>query len=318
MPHPTTTFKLLLISPGDVLEERQAVVNAVERWNATTGLNLAAHVVTTRWEFARPDMSGPAQDIINQQLVDEADFGVAIFWARLGSPTEKHRSGSAEEVERLIGRGANVMVYFSSKPVPQELLKDDQYGRLQELRADYQKRGLLAFFPSPDNLAELVSLHLTSLVSALLTKERAGNQPIPSVGSMTAPKPDVRVIVSSGLVGQDKMFPRLIVEVQNHSPVDFFFSGLRFSQESGKQLAIMREAAYGLPLMPEKIEPGNGKSIVIDLAEMMSAMSAGDRVTNAFIVDKIDRRYFADPKQTEAAIASTMKQLENDKRPPRT
>lgn len=313
MPHQTTTFKLLLISPGDVQEERQAVVGAVERWNATTGLNLRAHVVTTRWEFARPDMSAPAQQVINQQLVDDADLGVAIFWARLGSPTESHPSGSSEEVERLLAKGANVMVYFSSKAVPQELLGDDQYAKLRKLREEYEKRGLLASFPNADKLAEMVSLHLTSLVSSLLTKERAANQPIPSVGSMTAPKPDVRVIVSSAYVGQDHMVPRLVVEVQNHSPIDFFFSSFRFSQASGKQLMIARDAVYGLPVMPEKIQPGNGKSIVIDLAEMPKGFEE-DPITGAFVVDKIDRRYFADPQQTVAAIVSVTRMLEHEAR----
>jgi hypothetical protein len=175
MPQQTTTFKLLLISPGDVAEERQAVVAAVERWNATTGIYLSAHIVTNRWEFARPEMGAPPQEVINRQLVDDADFGIAIFWARLGSPTKDHPSGSAEEVERLLAKGANVMVYFSSKAVPQDLLKDDQYDKLQALRDDYKRRGLLVSFPDADKLAEMVSMHLMSLVIAHLKKERAGN-----------------------------------------------------------------------------------------------------------------------------------------------
>jgi hypothetical protein len=71
----------------------------------------------------------------------------------------------------------------------------------------------------------------------------------------------------------------------------------------------MRDAAYGLPLTPEKIEPGNGKSIVIDLVEMLAGTD-GEAVTNAFVVDKIDRRYFADPKQTEAAVTNVKSMLD--------
>ena len=153
MPQQTTTFRLLLISPGDVAEEREVVIAVIERWNATIGISLSAHVVTRRWEVARPEMGAPPQDVINEQIVDDADFGVAIFWARLGSPTEHHPSGSAEEVARLVARGAKVMVYFSAKPVPHALLKDDQYDKLQVLRATYEKAGLLATFEDAGQLA---------------------------------------------------------------------------------------------------------------------------------------------------------------------
>jgi hypothetical protein len=249
-------------------------------------------------------MGAAPQEVINKQIVDQCDFGIAIFWARMGSPTEKHPSGSAEEIERLLAKGANVLVYFSDKAVPHSMLKDDQYDRLQELRKDYQKRGLLATFPSADKLAEMVSLHLTSLVSAMLTKERASNQPIPSVGNMTAPVPDIRIRVAAAHVGHaPDMVPRLVVEIQNHSPIDFFFASLNLSLASGTKAFITRDAVHGLPVMPEKIQPGNGKSIVLDIEQIQSELSNdGDSIVNAFVVDKIDRRYVADEKDMQRAL----------------
>jgi hypothetical protein len=300
MPTQTTTFRCLLISPGDVAEERQAIVEAVERWNTTTGINLNAHVIATRWEFARPEMGAPPQDVINAQLVDEADFGIAIFWAKVGTATAKHPSGSVEEVERLLAKGANVMVYFSGKDVPQDLLRDDQYDKLIVVRKEYEKRGLLASFKTTDKLVEMVSLHLTSLVSGLLTKERAGNQPIPSTGVLTAPKPDIRVLVASGLVGHDEMEPMLVVEIQNHSPVSFFFGGLFLSLKSGSKMFITRDAIYGIPLTSEKIEPGSKKTIGIDVDELMKGIT--EPVANLHVKDSIDRLFVADYQSTIAAI----------------
>jgi hypothetical protein len=118
--------------------------------------------------------------------------------------------------------------------------------------------------------------------------------------------------VNAAFVG-DQMVPRIVVEVQNHSPVDFFFSTARFTLESGKQLIVMREAAYGLPVVPEKIASGNGKSVVIDLDDLLSGIE-GDRIANAFVVDKIERRYFADPKHTEEAILVTRRRLDESRR----
>ena len=40
----------------------------------------------------------PPQKIINAQLVDECDLGIAVFWSRLGTPTEKHPSGQCSAI----------------------------------------------------------------------------------------------------------------------------------------------------------------------------------------------------------------------------
>src|SRR5581483_9879728 len=128
MPKQVAHYKCMVISPGDVEDARDAVVAAITDWNAHAGESLGAKIEPVRWEsHARPEMGAGPQEIINKQLVDDCDFGVAIFWSRLGSPTAKHPSGSVEEIERLIAKGANVMVYFCDAPVPQDALKDDQY-----------------------------------------------------------------------------------------------------------------------------------------------------------------------------------------------
>ncbi len=97
-----------------------------------------------RWETdGVPDASAPPQQVLNRQIVDESDFGVALFWARLGTPTGTHAAGSLEEIEQLQRRGARVLIYFKNAPVPQELLKDDQYARVSEFKIKMEKEGLL-------------------------------------------------------------------------------------------------------------------------------------------------------------------------------
>ena len=111
-------YRCLMISPSDVEAERNAVSQVIELWNAQVGSALDARIHLFRWEtHAVPDASGPPQQVLNRQIVDECDFGIAIFWARLGSPTTTHLSGSIEEIDRLRERGARVLVYFSTAAI---------------------------------------------------------------------------------------------------------------------------------------------------------------------------------------------------------
>src|SRR5262245_56094076 len=99
MPKTVLEFRCLLISPGDVTLERDAVSDAVTRWNAQVGEALGARVHVVRWEtHGVPDASAPAQEVLNRQIVDDCDIGIAVFWARLGTPTGEHQSGSIEEI----------------------------------------------------------------------------------------------------------------------------------------------------------------------------------------------------------------------------
>jgi hypothetical protein len=153
MPTSRLIYRCLLISPSDVEYERDAIEAAFTKWNAHVGEGLDARVEVVRWEsHARPDMSGAPQEVLNKQLVDSCDFGVAVFWSRLGSPTKVHPSGSVEEIERLLERQARVMVYFCSRDIPQERLRDDQFARLAGCKKRYQQRGLLAQYSSVEQL----------------------------------------------------------------------------------------------------------------------------------------------------------------------
>ncbi len=305
MPKQTTTYQCLLISPGDVPTERNAVVKAIEQWNATIGVQLHAHVIVRRWELALPEMGAPPQTIINRQLVDECDFGIAIFWARLGSPTKEHPSGSAEEVERLLAKGANVMVYFSSAPIPQDLLRDDQFSKLQALKKSYQERGLYVMYPTVDKLVEMVTLHINGLVNAFVIKERANNQPIPSTGTLVAPRPDIRVLVQAGMAFQGTAKTNVLgIEVQNHSPIEFYFRAACISCSDGTKIFLQRDGLTGEYLTPRTIASGNNLSIHVDTTATLRQLKRGVTMTNAIITDKIDRVFTSDQTRFQEELQS--------------
>lgn len=306
MPKSLTVYSALIISPGDVADEREAIVKMVGSWNAHVGAGLNVRVDPVRWEsHARPEMGGTAQAQINRQIVDDCDFGIAIFWSRLGSPTTEHASGSAEEIHRLLQRGCKVMVYFSSKAIPQSALHDDQFNRLMEAKQRYQEQGLLASYEGVADLREKVQLHLTSLVSELLQGE-VGAGPIPSTGTLTAPMPDVRVRVQAGFAvggGLGGHMELLSVTVENHSPNPFFLSSIVFECTDGDQMYAAVDAATGEYQHAKRIEPGDSHSFHVN-PHLLTAELKGRTLVAAMAKDKIGRAFRSAPGQLAATLSS--------------
>jgi hypothetical protein len=181
-------YKCLIISPGDVQAERKAVVEVFGLWDAHIGETLQCRVEAITWEtHSVPDASASPQQVLNRQIVDSADLAIAIFWSRIGTPTETHVSGSAEEIERLLERGARVLVYFNDADIPQHLLQDRQYRDLIAFKERLGKRALVGRYSSVPNLTQQVLLHVTRVL-VTLQPERLG---LPSITGdpLTRPVP---------------------------------------------------------------------------------------------------------------------------------
>lgn len=301
-------YRCLLVSPSDVAAEREAISSVVEQWNAQTGRALEARVHLVMWEtHAVPDASAPAQDVLNQQIVDESDFAIAVFWSRLGTPTGSHDSGSIEEIDRLRGRGARVLVYFSRAPIPQDALKDDQFQKLQGFKADLQKSGLLGAYDALGDLREQVLLHLTSVVAGLLQRDRA--QPSPAEGNatvLTAPRPDVRVIAYAAVaMPREGTQQYLRVVVQNHSPVVVFVANISLALRSGTMLMAPRDAVTGEWQSRRPLQPGESYAQNMD---GNSLLEHGDDVLYAVITDDVGREY----RSSEEGMRLAMKQLRKE------
>lgn len=299
-------YRCLLISPGDVDAERTAISEVVEQWNAQVGCALHARVSLVKWEtHSVPDASAPPQEALNQQIVDESDFGIAVFWGRLGSPTTSHSSGSIEEIHRLRTRGARVLVYFSTAPIPQEGLKDEQFGRLQEFREQLEKTGLLGQYNAIGDLREQVLLHLTSVVAALLQRDRTQPSPAEGTGAvLTAPRPDVRVLVYAAEVlprqGPEKL---LRIVVQNHSPIVVFVANISIALRTGTMMMAPRDAITGEHQVRRPLQPGESYAQNLDGASLL--VRAAD-VLYAVVTDDVGREY----RSSEEAMKQALSQLQ--------
>lgn len=145
----STTFSVMIASPGDVASERAIIRDVVYEWNAVNSNSRKIVLLPVGWEtHSSPEMGAPAQAIINKQVLDRCDLLVGVFWTRVGTPTERHISGTVEEIEEHISAGKPAMLYFSSQPVVLDTVDMDQVNRLKAFKASCQSRGLYETYDS--------------------------------------------------------------------------------------------------------------------------------------------------------------------------
>ncbi|WP_250538258.1 MULTISPECIES: DUF4062 domain-containing protein [unclassified Caballeronia] len=161
-------FKVLVASPGDVTEEREAIPEVIARWNNVNSEAINVVLLPVKWEtHSAPLMGNRAQGVINDQLVTTCDMAIGVFWTRLGSPTGVSESGTAEEIEWFIQHERPVMVYFSSRSIDPTKLDIDQYKALKEFEGKMQKIGLTGAYSNITDFKEQLFNQLSINVKLL-------------------------------------------------------------------------------------------------------------------------------------------------------
>jgi hypothetical protein len=164
---------VLVASPGDTATARGAVERTITDWNRDRARRERVLLLPLRWETdAVPELGEDGQAVINRQLVDECDIVVALFHSRLGAPTPRAVSGTAEEIERARQRGVPIHVYFSEMPIPRDV-DPDELKRLNAYRNDLQAEGLLGSFASLEDLSAKVRTALDADANRLVTTAAA-------------------------------------------------------------------------------------------------------------------------------------------------
>jgi formylglycine-generating enzyme required for sulfatase activity len=173
-------FRLFVASPGDVRAERECVLGVVERVNKLIGQELGVHLEPWLWDLdAAPDAGGP-QDVINPDL-DQADIVVVILWNRMGTPTTRAQSGTAEEFNRALARweqtgSPRVMVYYCERPARLNTLQEMQQAMMvRSFREQNAQRVLAQTFETTDEFENRLLENLAKVCRELARgKKRTG------------------------------------------------------------------------------------------------------------------------------------------------
>ena len=189
------TVKIMIASPGDVLQERQAVRDVIKNinyWAVFANIRFE----TIDWENnTYPTNSNYPQNAINLQIGDSYDILIGIFWSKIGTPTPKYSSGSIEEIENALrksqkNKNINVMLYFKTDEIPSNSLDTNQIEKLGNYKKILSKKGVYYWeFKTANDFKNYLSQHLALLVqdkywskdkgySELITEIR--NEPIKS------------------------------------------------------------------------------------------------------------------------------------------
>lgn len=118
MPFESLTYRVLIASPSELAEERQAATDAINEWNARHAAAESVVLLPITWETHALPMTGiRPQEAINQQLVRTSDPLIGMFWTKFGTSTCVAESGTVEEIDRFVAARKPAMLYFSSRPV---------------------------------------------------------------------------------------------------------------------------------------------------------------------------------------------------------
>jgi hypothetical protein len=91
------TYKVLIASPSDLVEERQVATEAINDWNAQHAAAESIILLPVKWEtHALPQTGARPQQTINDQLVSTSDILIGMFWTKLGTDTGAAESGTVE------------------------------------------------------------------------------------------------------------------------------------------------------------------------------------------------------------------------------
>jgi len=181
--------KLTLCGPTDVAKEIGLATEVINDWNCRHGEKRGFWVKHQHWSTdTYPDALETGQGAINKQLIDSTHVLVAIFWSRIGTPTESAESGTVEEIQHAIAAGQKVMVYFSDlEPLPAGA-SIDQVKRLSIFREKLRTHRSCWTFQSRSRFRNDFANHLALVLNEfpLSRKRSTGRKRVSSQVHQTA------------------------------------------------------------------------------------------------------------------------------------
>jgi len=170
MKYKKRTLRILIASPGDVANERQAirdVIKNINYWAIFANIEFE----TLDWENnSFPSIGEYPQEVINKQFRGKYDILIGVFWSKIGTRTPNYDSGSIEEIEIAIEKyrkqkDVEIMLYFKLEHIPEHEIELNQIESLNNFKSSLSNRGIYYWdFQNTGDFKNYLSQHLALLV----------------------------------------------------------------------------------------------------------------------------------------------------------
>jgi hypothetical protein len=203
----------------------------------------------------------------------------------------------------MLAAGKPVLVYFCEAPVPPKQIDPAQLASLAAFKKDLYAKGIVDKFTTTGDLATNLTLHLTSVITKLLMRDRQGGAVMS--GALTAPIPDVGISVTGGqvfLVGVGNKTPSadvVYVNVMNRSPVKVYLSQVVMETEDNTTF-LMPMDLYGRTAN-QVIDPGKSFQYIWDRNVLRKELE-GRKLRHAVAIDQVGRMWRSPPDEAQKAL----------------
>lgn len=132
------------------------------------------------WEKnSTPRLGAAPQDILDEQIVDDSDVAIGIFWTRIGQLLEDGTPASVHELERFVEAGKPALLYFSNMPVVPDSLDPEQYKAVQAFKQRAKSWGIYREYAEVEELVEHARRDLLATVRDQLDLPQVAERAIP-------------------------------------------------------------------------------------------------------------------------------------------
>lgn len=127
MPKTILKYKILIASPGDVGDEREAIESVIKELNLTYGSRSNLVIELIKWETHTAPAVGltnSTQNIVDNDLGIDYDLFIGILWKKFGTPNDQFASGTEQEYRRAYDRykenprSLQILFYFKTTSPP--------------------------------------------------------------------------------------------------------------------------------------------------------------------------------------------------------
>jgi hypothetical protein len=169
-----TTLRIVIASPSDVKEEREALNKIIERVNNHTAEGLGLNLKAVRWEtdsYPGFHIDG-SQGLIDPILkIEDCDILICVFWKRFGTPISKDgKTGTEHEFYKAYETWKNkgtpqIMLYFNKKEnFPSDSKEAEQLTYILKFKENLPKECLYWEYKGLEEFKEFVHDHLTKRI----------------------------------------------------------------------------------------------------------------------------------------------------------